>query len=176
LVPFGEYIPWSEWLGFAESLTAETGDFVSGSRYVVTEALGGRVSSIICYEAIFPELSRRFVQEGAELLVNISNDGWFGNSAARYQHLLMARMRAIENARYLLRTTNTGITVVIRPDGQIASEIPPDRPGVLEGQWSFQTRRTFYTRYGDWFAYLACLASLIALAAARGRGQKAGRG
>jgi len=200
LVPFGEYIPWSQWLGFAESLTAESGDFVSGSRYVVTEILGGpppagappaaaanavsgpqallsqgvggqggRMSSIICYEAIFPELSRRFVQEGAEVLVNISNDGWFGNSAARFQHLLMARMRAIENARYLLRTTNTGITVVVRPDGQIASEIPPDRPGVLEGRWSFQNRRTVYTRYGDWFAYGASLAAVLALLAARGR-------
>lgn len=167
LVPFGEYIPWSQWLGFAESLTAESGDFVSGDRYVVTEVLGGRVSSIICYEAIFPELSRRFVQEGAEVLVNISNDGWFGNSAARYQHLLMARMRAIENSRYLLRTTNTGLTVVIRPNGQIAGEIPPDRPGVLAGRWSFQTRRTFYTRYGDWFAYLACLVTVIGLLAAK---------
>jgi len=197
LVPFGEYIPWSQWLGFAESLTAESGDFVSGSRYVVTEVLGGpppagappgaaanrssgplggRVSSIICYEAIFPELSRRFVQEGAEVLVNISNDGWFGNSAARYQHLLMARMRAIENARYLLRTTNTGITVVIRPDGQITSGIPPDRPGVLAGRWGFQNRRTFYTRYGDWLAYLACLVSVVALLAAWGRERKINRG
>ena len=173
LVPFGEYIPWSQWLGFAESLTAESGDFVSGSRYVVTEVLGGRVSSIICYEAIFPELSRRFVQEGAEVLVNISNDGWFGSSGARYQHLLMARMRAIENARYLLRTTNTGITVVVRPDGQIASEIPPDRPGVLEARWGFMDRRTFYSRYGDWFAYLACLVAALALIAPRGLARKA---
>ena len=169
LVPFGEYIPWSQWLGFAESLTAESGDFVPGSRYVVTELLGGRMSSIICYEAIFPELSRRFVREGAQVLVNISNDGWFGNSGARYQHLLMARMRAIENARYLLRTTNTGITVVVRPDGRIASGIPPDRPGVLQARWGFMSRRTFYTRYGDWFAYGACLAALVALRVARSR-------
>jgi apolipoprotein N-acyltransferase len=81
-------------------------------------------------------------------------------------------MRAIENARYLLRATNTGITVIVRPDGQIASEIPPDRPGVLAGRWSFQSRTTFYTRHGDWFAYLACLLSVVALLAARGREQK----
>jgi apolipoprotein N-acyltransferase len=163
LVPFGEYIPWKQWLGFAETLTAEAGDFVAGTRFVVAELPGGRLSSIICYEAIFPELSRRFVEEGAEVLVNISNDGWFGSSGARYQHLLMARMRAIENARFLLRATNTGITVVIRPDGQIASEIPPDQPGVLEARWGFESRQTFYTRYGDWFAYASCLIAAAAL-------------
>jgi apolipoprotein N-acyltransferase len=163
LVPFGEYIPWKRFLGFAETLTAESGDFVPGSRFVVMELPGGRVSSIICYEAIFPELSQQFVREGAQVLINISNDGWFGSSGARYQHLLMARMRAIENARYLLRATNTGITVVIRPDGQIAGEIPPDRPGVLQARWGFENRSTFYTRYGDWFAYLASLAAVVAL-------------
>lgn len=172
LVPFGEYIPLKQWLGFAETLTAEAGDFVAGTRFVVTKLPGGRVSALICYEAIFPELSRRFVEEGAEGLVNISNDGWFGSSGARYQHLLMARMRAIENARFLLRATNTGITVVIRPDGQIASEIPPDRPGVLEARWGFENRRTLYSRYGDWFAYFACLVSVIGLLAARGRARK----
>ncbi len=172
LVPFGEYIPWKRFLGFAETLTAEAGDFVPGTRFVVAELPGGRVSSIICYEAIFPQLSRRFVQEGAEVLVNISNDGWFGSSGARYQHLLMARMRAVENARYLLRATNTGITVVVRPDGQIAGEIPPDRPGVLQARWGFQTRRTFYARYGDWFAYVSSLIAVAALLAARGQARK----
>ena len=187
LVPFGEYVPLQRWLWFAESLTAESGDFVPGSRFVVTELRGGspsagtpaaawakagsgpqggRVSALICYEAIFPDLVRRFVQEGAEVLVNISNDGWFGSSGARYQHLLMARMRTIENARYLLRATNTGLTVVIRPDGRLAAEIPPDRPGVLEARWGFQSRRTFYSRHGDWFAYGACLVAVAALLAA----------
>jgi apolipoprotein N-acyltransferase len=175
LVPFGEYIPWKSVLGFAETLTAEAGDFVAGNRYVVTELPGGRASSIICYEAIFPELSRRFVEEGAEVLVNISNDGWFGSSGARYQHLLMARMRAIENARFLLRATNTGITVVIRPDGQVAGEIPPDQPGVLQARWGFESRQTFYTRYGDWFAYLACALAAVGLLAARGRAPEASR-
>ena len=84
----------------------------------------------------------------------------------------MARMRAIENARYLLRATNTGITAVVRPDGQIAKEIPPDRPGVLEARWGFERRRTFYSRYGDWFAYLSCLVAVLALIAARGRARR----
>ena len=166
LVPFGEYVPLKGWLWFAETLTAESGDFVPGSRYVVTQLPEGRASAFICYEAIFPDLVRRFVKEGAEVLVNISNDGWFGSSAARYQHLLMARMRAIENARYLLRATNTGLTVVIRPDGRIAGEIPPDRPAVLEARWGFQSRQTFYSRHGDWFAYGSCLVAVAALLAA----------
>ena len=140
----------------------------------MTQLPEGRASAFICYEAIFPDLARRFVQEGAEVLVNISNDGWFGSSGARYQHLLMARMRAIETARYLLRATNTGITVVIRPDGRVAGEIPPDRPGVLEARWGFQSRRTFYSRHGDWFAYAACLLTVVALIAAR-RGKQYGK-
>jgi apolipoprotein N-acyltransferase len=107
-------------------------------------------------------LARQFVKEGAEVLVNTSNDGWYGSSAARYQHLLMARMRAIENARYLLRATNTGITAVIRPDGRISSQLPPDQSGVLEGKWAFLNRQTFYSRHGDWFAMIACLVSVLA--------------
>lgn len=166
LVPFGEYVPLEQWLGFAGTLTAESGDFVPGNRLIVSRLLDGRGSGLICYEAIFPNLVRQFVAGGAELLVNISNDGWFHSSAARYQHLLMARMRAIENARYFLRATNTGVTAVIRPDGRIAAQLPPDRPAVLEARWGFVERQTFYSRYGDWFAQLACLIAAAALLAA----------
>ena len=170
LVPFGEYVPLRRWLTFAEKLTAEVGDFVPGSRLVVSPlAVGpikGAVSGLICYEAIFPDLVRRFVHQGAEVLVNISNDGWYGSSAARYQHLLMARMRAIENKRYLLRATNTGITAVIRPDGQLAAQLAPDKAGVLRGSWAFQKEETFYTRHGDWFAWLASAVALLALSSA----------
>jgi apolipoprotein N-acyltransferase len=170
LVPFGEYVPLRRWLVLAEKLTAEIGDFVPGSKLVVSQMEGGRMSGLICYEVIFPDLVRRFVRNGAEVLVNISNDGWYGSSAARYQHLLIARMRAIENARYLLRATNTGITAVIRPDGRVTAELAPDRPGVLRGQWSFQQRQTFYTRHGDVFAMAACvLAGLGCLAGIRSR-------
>ena len=120
------------------------------------------MAGLICYEAIFPDLARQFVKEGAEVLVNTSNDGWYGSSAARYQHLLMARMRAIENARYLLRATNTGMTAVIRPDGRIAAQLSPDQPEVLEGRWAFLKRQTFYSRHGDWFALAACFISVLA--------------
>ena len=162
LVPFGEYVPLKQWLGFAGKLTAEVSDFVPGSRYVVTQLPDGRMSGMICYEAIFPELARRFVKDGAEVLVNTSNDGWYGSSAARNQHLLMARMRAIENRRYVLRATNTGMTAIIRPDGRITSQLPPDQPGVLEGKWAYVQSQMFYSRYGDWFAILSCIVSILA--------------
>jgi apolipoprotein N-acyltransferase len=173
LVPFGEYVPFRRWLTLAERLTGALDDFVPGTRAVVNQIPAdptsgraqGSFSTVICYEAIFPGLVRNFVRNGAELLVTISNDGWYGSSAARDQHLLMARMRAIENDRYFLRTTNTGITAVIRPDGQVSAELPPDEPAVLEARWSFRTGETFYTRYGDWFAWLAAGISLLALLA-----------
>ena len=163
LVPFGEYVPLKQLLQFADKLTAEAGDFVSGERHVVSKLNGGTMSGFICYEAIFPDLVRRFVKDGAEVLVNTSNDGWFGNSAARYQHFLIARMRAIENRRYLLRATNNGITAVIRPDGRIARELPPDEQGVLDAHWSFLKEQTFYTQHGDVFAMSCCTFAVLAL-------------
>lgn len=180
LVPFGEYVPWRERLSFASSLTAEVSDFTAGGKAVVSEISGSKLATIICYEAIFPDLVRQFVKNGAGVLVNISNDGWFGDSPARYQHLLQARMRAIENDRYLLRATNTGLTVVIAPDGHIAGEIPPDQPGVLKASWAFKTGQTFYTQYGDVFAMaasvLAGLACLLSFARRGGDGGGAPRG
>ncbi|MBI2817674.1 MAG: apolipoprotein N-acyltransferase [Acidobacteria bacterium] len=165
LVPFGEYVPLKQWLTFADKLTAEVSDFVPGNQYVVHRLPGGKMAGFICYESVFPDLVRRFVRDGAEVLVNTSNDGWYGSSAARYQHLLMARMRAVENARYLLRATNTGVTAVIRPDGGIANVLPVDEPGVLQGHWASLQQQTFYTRHGDLFAYAACVLSVLALAA-----------
>ena len=172
LVPFGEYVPLRGLLGFAGKLTDEIGDFIPGKRFVVSPLPGGQVGTFICYEAIFPDLVRRFVKDGAGVLVTISNDGWFGTSAARHQHLLMARMRAIENARYLLRATNTGITALIRPDGGISAELPPDEPGVLAMRWAFQNRQTFYSRHGDWFAVAACMAALLACLAVWSAGRR----
>jgi apolipoprotein N-acyltransferase len=182
LVPFGEYVPMRQWLPFADKLTAEVGDFVPGTQRVVSKIAGGQMngtlSVMICYEAIFPDEVRRFVSQGAEVLVNISNDGWYGSSAARDQHLLQARMRAIENNRYLLRATNTGITAAIRPDGRVEAQLPPDKPAVLRARWAFQQGETAYTRYGDWFAVAASVLTVMALGASwsgrRGRAQRSG--
>jgi apolipoprotein N-acyltransferase len=175
LVPFGEYVPLRRWLTLVEKVTAEVGDFAAGDRLVVNPLPGGKMSTLICYEAIFPDLARRFVAQGAEVVVNISNDGWYGSSAARYQHLLMARMRAIENHRFVLRATNTGITAVIRPDGQLAGQLPPDRAAVLQAAWGFESSQTFYTRHGDWFAWLACGVALLALVSRWDESRRRGR-
>ena len=108
LVPFGEYVPLRRYLFFAHSLIDSIGDFTPGRDYSVGYLPGGRFSVFICYEAIFSNEIRRFAKNGAQLLINISNDGWFGRSSAPAQHLMMARVRAVENRRWLLRCTNTG--------------------------------------------------------------------
>ena len=156
LVPFGEYVPLRRWLRFARSLTAEVGGFQAGSEYKVGELPGGKFGVFICYEAIFPAEVRRFVVGGAELLVNISNDGWFGRSAAPEQHLAMARVRAVENRRWLLRATNNGYTVAVDPYGRYAARLEPDLRGALEAPYDFRSDLTLYACWGDWLAWL-CL-------------------
>ncbi len=165
LVPFGEHVPYSHFFSFAGKLTSEVGDFVPGHDYTVLPGPGqSGVGVLICYEAGFPELARRIAERGAQVLVNISNDGWFGNSPARQQHLLMARMRAIETNRWLLRATNDGITAVIDPRGRVTGAFPEGRTGVFVAPYGLRTRQTLYTRWGDWFAYL-CIAAAVALTA-----------
>ena len=121
LVPFGEYVPLRRWLTFAGRLTADIADFTPGTSISVGELPGGKFGVFICYEAIFPAKCARFTANGAELLINISNDGWFGRSAAPAQHLMMARVRAVENRRWLLRDTNNGFTASVDPYGRIVA-------------------------------------------------------
>jgi apolipoprotein N-acyltransferase len=166
LVPFSEYIPWRKWLWFASDLTSLVGDFSRGTQYSVGQLPGGRFSVFICYEAIFPGQVRRYVQNGAELLINISNDGWFGKSSALGQHMAMARVRAAENRRWLLRDTNTGATVSVDPYGRIVAELPRYERGVLDAPYGFRSDRTIYTRWGDWAAWLsAAVAAALLLGA-----------
>jgi len=160
LVPFGEYVPLRRVLKFAESLVAEIGDYRAGTARAVGQLPGGRFGVLICYEAIFPDEVRRFVANGAELLVNISNDGWYGRSAAPEQHLAMARVRAVENRRWLLRGTNNGYTVVIDPYGREVARLAPDIRGVLRAPFSFRSERTIYSRWGDWLAWLCVVGSV----------------
>jgi apolipoprotein N-acyltransferase len=164
LVPFGEYVPWRRWLWFARRLTGGIGDFTPGSERTVGRMDGGTFAVFICYEAIFPNEVRQFADRGAELLVNISDDGWYGHSKALAQHLNMARVRAVENRRWLLRDTNTGLTAVIDPYGRIRGRLPPDTRAALTARYDFRSGRTLYTRWGDWWPKLAILVSLLALA------------
>jgi apolipoprotein N-acyltransferase len=124
----------------------------------------GKIGVFICYEAIFPQLVRRLAVAGAGVLVNISNDAWYGDSSAAFQHLEMARWRAVENGRYLLRATNDGITVIIDPYGRVVDRIPRHERRVLAGRFNYLARRTFYTAYGDVFAGL-CVAVTAAMVA-----------
>lgn len=164
LVPFGEYEPFPLIHRVVTSVSSEVGGFRKGTKYSVGSLPNGlRFGTFICYEAIYPGEVRRFAANGAELYINISNDGWFGRSAAPDQHLRMARVRAVENRRWLLRVTNNGYTVSVDPYGRIISTIPADVRGAADLPYDFRTDETIYTRFGDWFAWLCIIVSAILL-------------
>lgn len=122
-----------------------------------------RVGTFICYESVFPDEVRQFALNGAQVFVNISNDGWFGESSAPGQHLNMARMRAIENNRWLLRSTNTGITASIDPYGRVVQRAERNVRFALNAPYAMISETTFYTRHGDWLAYGCAIISLVAI-------------
>ncbi|SPE31404.1 putative Apolipoprotein N-acyltransferase [Acidobacteriia bacterium SbA2] len=155
LVPFGEYVPAWAFPELIGKITTEAGNFVPGASYGVAPTPQGALGVFICYEDIFPQLVRRVTLAGARVLVNISNDAWFGRSSAAQQELEMARLRAIENRRYLLRATNDGITVLIDPYGRIENEIARNQTAAVAVKYSYLGAETFYTRHGDVFAWLS---------------------
>jgi len=161
LVPFGEYVPWP--LGFANKISTELGDFVAGKRVVVSPVGGHKIGAFICYEAVLPNFVRQFAAGGAEVLINISNDGWFGQSAARYQHLAMVRMRAAENRRWILRSTNDGITATIDSAGRLRGTLPLYVEATSYTGFTYISERTPYTRFGNWFVALCALMALVGL-------------
>ncbi len=164
LVPFGEYVPFEKLFAFANGLTKEVGAFSRGESRIPLNAGGTKLGVFICYESIFPDEVRQSVAAGAQVFVNISNDGWYGDSGAYAQHLRQARMRAIENARWLLRDTNTGVTASIDPYGRVIASIPRKVRTTLVAPYALSNDTTFYTGHGDWFAYLCAIISLVALA------------
>lgn len=163
LVPFGEYVPLGQFLSFAKALTSEVGNFAAGTDRVPLEAGPQRVGVFICYESIFPNEVRLFALRGGQLFINISNDGWFGATGAPEQHLNMARMRAIENHRWLLRATNTGITVSVDPLGRIVTRAPQNQRIAIAAPYALTEETTFYTRYGDWFPIACAIISILGL-------------
>ncbi|MBV9183205.1 MAG: apolipoprotein N-acyltransferase [Acidobacteria bacterium] len=173
LVPFGEYVPWKNLLGFAGGLTQEVGDFSAGSARHPLEAGDEKLGTFICYESIFPDEIRQFANQGAQVFVNISNDGWYGDSGAYAQHLRQARMRALEDDRWLLRATNTGVTADIDPFGRVVAKVPRKVRTVLPAPYSLNLETTFYTRHGDWLAYACAIitmgAMLVAITPAKAR-------
>jgi apolipoprotein N-acyltransferase len=163
LVPFGEYLPFPQVFAFAGGLTKEVGEFQRGGSRTPLDAGGQRLGMFICYESIFPDEVRQGPLEGAQVLVNISNDGWYGDSGAWKQHLQQTQMRAIENGRWLLAATNTGMTASVDPYGRIVAATPRKVRTALAAPYALSSSTTFYTRHGDWFAYLCAIISAGAL-------------
>ena len=175
LVPFGERMPF-EWLIPALGrIDLGQAEWVPGSGTVLFPSAAGPLSCLICFESIFPDLARRDVLAGARVLVNVTNDEWFGNSAALYQHAAMAPFRAVENGVPLLRCANTGLTEIIAPDGRVTASAPVFHPFVLVAPVPAASGAgaTPYDRLGDWPGALAALAAAV-LALRRGRARAAG--
>jgi len=164
LVPFGEYIPFQNLLTFAHKLTGRVSAFTRGTdrkvfRLPTANGEAHRYGVFICYESVFADEVRHFAQLGAEVLVTISDDGWYGDTSAPWQHLNMARMRAIENRRWLLRDTNNGVTAVIDPYGRVRQSIPRHAVDALPARYGFRDDVTFYTAHGDVFGWGCVLLS-----------------
>jgi apolipoprotein N-acyltransferase len=156
-------VPFEKIFSFAGGLTKEVGDFSRGASRAPLNTGEGKLGVFICYESIFPDDIRQFANNGAQVLVNLSNDGWYGDSGAWAQHLKQSRMRAIENARWLLLDTNTGLTAAIDPNARIVASAARKTRTALSVPYALSDATTFYTRHGDWFAYLCAIILLAAL-------------
>lgn len=164
LVPFGEFIP--PLFGFVNRITKEAGDFTPGDKIVTFPYGDHRIGSFICYESAFPHLVRQF--RAADVYITISNDGYFGRGYAREQHLKLVRMRAVENARWIVRATNDGLTAVVDPAGRVTQSIEPYQESAALLRFGYSRQVTPYARFGDWFAW-SSLAITIALSVWRAR-------
>lgn len=171
LVPFGEYVP--PLFSFVNRITNEAGDFVPGNRVVTFPLDSHTLGAFICYESVFPDFVRQFVRNGANVLVNMSNDGYFGGSAAREQHLEIVRMRAVENHRWILRATNDGITAMIDPGGRVTQTMRSYVQASEKMQFNYRDDITPYTQHGDWFAWGCLIGGMTAAAAASYAGSRA---
>jgi apolipoprotein N-acyltransferase len=162
LVPFGEYTPYKSLFFFAGHLLDDL-PFVPGTQRRIFDVNGKRYGVFICYESIFGDEVRHFVLDGAQVLVNISDDGWYGDTSAPWEHMNMARMRAIENGRWVLRSTNTGITAAIDPQGVVRAQLPRHIRSAIDVGFDFENQLTFYTRHGDWVAWLCSGVLVVAI-------------
>ena len=180
LVPFGEYVPLQRLLPFIRTLVASIGDFSSGDGFhVLPSAAGAPVGVMICFESIFPEISRSFALNGAQILANITNDAWFGMTAAPYQHLSMLTLRAVESRRWIVRSANTGISAVVDPLGRLVVQSPLFQPAILIDEIPALQVKSWYMLHGDRFVQ-ACslwgagLFILSLLSSTRGRRRRHG--
>jgi len=158
LVPFGEYVPLGKLMPFIDRLVPGEGEFSRGAWKgpFQTPVPSG---ALVCYEISFPSLARREVRDGAKILLNVTNDAWFGRSWGPYQHLAVSTVRARENRVPILRAANTGVSAIIDRDGRVVKSIPLDVRGVIVADIETGAGHTFYTRFGDWIVIL-CAAVL----------------
>jgi apolipoprotein N-acyltransferase len=168
LVPFGEYVPIQSVLTLGGRVSAkvvkQVADFAPGEEYSTGLVDGHKIGTFICYEAIFPDAVREFAAAGAELLVNITNDAWYGRTSAPHQHMAMAAFRAVENGKYLVRAANTGITAVVDPRGRVLESTALFERTMVVRDVPFVPGLTFYARHGDVLAW-SCLLLAAALTA-----------
>ncbi len=157
LVPFGEYTPLIEYLPFLTKFTAAGGDFKRGENHRPVKTSAGSIGILICYEGTFPYITNDTVRKGGQVLVNITNDAWFGKTSAPYQHLTFYVFRAIETDRYVLRAANTGISAIIDPRGRIVQNTGIFTEDSLKGNFSLHNGETFYVNRGDYFIFAAFL-------------------
>ncbi|MFC1855634.1 apolipoprotein N-acyltransferase [Thermodesulfobacteriota bacterium] len=165
LVPFGEYVPMPTVLFFVNKITDGVGDFSSGGEAKnLTMGEGGlELGVLICYESIFPDLVRQFTDKGADLLINITNDAWFGDTSAPHQQVSMAAFRAVENKRYLIRAANTGVSMVVDPFGRVIKKTGTYEDGFITGKIRPVKKRTFYAEHGDLFAQVVSVTLFLLL-------------
>jgi apolipoprotein N-acyltransferase len=164
LVPYGEYVPLKKWMPFLGKIVEHVGDFKSGKKGSTLQSGNLSLGLQICYEIVFPALSGAMAENGATLLVNITNDAWFGTSSAPYQHFDMAVFRTVENKRALVRSANTGISGFIDPAGRIIAATPLFKEAAVTRTVPLIQQKTIYTRFGDWFAIICCLAVVFIFA------------
>jgi apolipoprotein N-acyltransferase len=163
LVPYGEYVPLKRYFPFLGKMVEAVGDFDSGNRGQVLLWGEERVGVLICFEAIFPELARSMVQNGAQFIINITNDAWFGKSSAPYQHLSMVVFRAVENHLAVARAANTGISAFVDPVGRLLDETPLFEKAIRTRLLPVMNHKSFYARHGDIFAIGCILMCFIIL-------------
>jgi apolipoprotein N-acyltransferase len=155
LVPFGEYVPLKSILFFVAPLVEAVSDFSAGDEAVVFDAEGRRISIAICYESVYPSIAQAFVERGSEVLATITNDAWFGRSSAAYQHFEQGALRAVEQARYVVRAANTGISGGVDPYGRVLATTPLFEPAMVTVDVRLLRSRTIYSRTGDLAAWIA---------------------
>ena len=163
LVPFGEYVPMQSLLFFVGPLVEAVSAFTAGDRVSMLPVEGHMISTAICYEVTYPKLARQAVHEGSELLATITNDAWYGESSAPFQHWEMAIMRAIEEGRYMVRSANTGISGIVDPYGRVMARTNLFETVAMVGEARFVTAKTVYATIGDLVAYLCLAATILAL-------------